>query len=299
MKVTIDDAIAVVLGPESVENLRLASALRTLLGAERVARDLEAEHAAARLDAAESTPAVVFVDVYGFDLGTITHWIGGVRERHPHVVFCTYVDDAVDAPRRSELPEDWARRLEHYYALHRVEDDEEFETDLRLAWRQAAWEAVHDLTSEPIRLTRPFAEGILPTAQEARPPSDATVFASYSHADWPSVSGVVEYLADAGLRIWIDRGSIVGGDDWFDAVGDALKQCRACLLFLSPDAVRSKYVKIEYRFFLNKDKPIVPVLIRDTDDLPAELSNIQYFDFSREPGDRSYDELTLALRRLL
>jgi hypothetical protein len=114
------ETTAVVLGPETMANLRLSETLRRLLGSRRVVRYLEIPHLFAFLDDRVETPTVAFVDLFGFDLGSITSAIGEVRNAHPRVVFGMYMDADIWRTRRTQLPGEWAHRLAHYYRLLRL-----------------------------------------------------------------------------------------------------------------------------------------------------------------------------------
>lgn len=296
---SVAETTAVVLGPETMANLRLSEALRRQLGSQRVMRHLEIPHLLAFLGDRVETPTVVFVDLFGFSLSSITSAIGDVRTSHPRVVFALYT--AVDTwrTRRAELPGEWADRLKHYYMLHHISDDDEFELNVRFGFRRTSVEAEYNFGHEPIRITERFTVGVLPSTSAVATPamSGGTVFVSYSRGDWEEkVAALTGQLRQSGFQLWVDQDFLVGGDDWMDAVGEALKKCAVCLLCMSPAAVQSKYVKMEYRFFFNNDKPIVPVMVRPLADIPPELSSTQFLDFSGE-GAAPYDALRHAIVR--
>ena len=109
------------------------------------------------------------------------------------------------------------------------------------------------------------------------------IFLSYGREDWDEfVEGLVRMLRDEGFNVWVDQHLLRGGDDWMAAINEALARCPVMVLCLSPDAVASKHVKLEYRYFFNEDKPIVPVLCRPAV-LPAEIRGLQYLLYS-EPA---------------
>jgi hypothetical protein len=294
-----DQTCVAVVGGDSLENLRLADLLRKMIGRERVFRHLETEHLLTFLDKHAEIPVVVFIDIFSFELPHVTEVIDEVRLRHPRVVFSLYMDPDEWRNRRVELPGDWSTRLGHYYHLYKVPDDEEFDPIVREAFREASSEAQYNFGHEPIRITRNFDAGVLApdSSSEARPIGDETVFVSYSRSDWERVVlALTRRLRQDGFQLWVDHGFLVGGDDWMDAIGEALKTCGVCLLAISPEAMRSRYVKMEYRFFFNNDKPIVPVLVRPISELPPELSGIQYIDLTIESTSQ-YDELHHVLVR--
>ncbi len=113
-------------------------------------------------------------------------------------------------------------------------------------------------------------------AQAAAP----QVFLSYSRADWQSyVEPLLRRLESEKLLIWVDQYAIRGGDDWLDGINLGLDKCRLLLLCITPEALNSRYVKMEYRYFIEEDKPVIPVLCKEAK-LPAELRGIQYIPYA-------------------
>jgi hypothetical protein len=121
----------------------------------------------------------------------------------------------------------------------------------------------------------------LVTHPAASPVDDGTVsvFLSYSRQDWDQyASPLVERLRSEGVHVWVDQHTIDSGDDWMDEINEALQQSECLVLCVSPEALASKYVKMEYRYFISENKPILPVLCREAD-FPAELRGIQYVTY--------------------
>jgi hypothetical protein len=105
------------------------------------------------------------------------------------------------------------------------------------------------------------------------------IFVSYSRDDWWHYAWpVVQLLREKQFNVWIDQELIQGGEDWLDTINKALADCSCLVLCVTPQALRSKYVKIEYRYFLDKGKPIVPLICEESE-LPAELMRIQTLSF--------------------
>lgn len=76
--------------------------------------------------------------------------------------------------------------------------------------------------------------------------SEKFVFISYSHQNKQLVEDSASYLIDEGVRLWYDR-SFTVGDEWSTDVENLLKHenCRAVILFCSPDAILSENVAKE------------------------------------------------------
>jgi TIR domain len=114
---------------------------------------------------------------------------------------------------------------------------------------------------------------------EADPLAPATVFVSYGRKDWKKfVRPRVIQLRKAGLKVWLDQQKLHGGEQWLDEIDTALNTCERMVLFVSPNSVESKWVKKEYRTFLDKEKILIPVLCRETR-IPFELQDIQRLPF--------------------
>ena len=64
------------------------------------------------------------------------------------------------------------------------------------------------------------------------------------------------------------------------------------VLCVSPDALDSPYVRMEYRYFFHKKKIIFPIICRETR-MPAELVGIQHVLYEEAEG------LVRRLKRLV
>ena len=60
------------------------------------------------------------------------------------------------------------------------------------------------------------------------------IFISYSRTDSQFVDALIGEFDRRGLKVWIDRESIEGGAAWRAAISEAIRECRAFLLVLSP-----------------------------------------------------------------
>jgi TIR domain len=77
-------------------------------------------------------------------------------------------------------------------------------------------------------------------------------------------------LRGAGIPVWHSGSSIVGAQQWHDEIGEALMRCDWFVVLLSPDSVKSRWVRLELGFALRDaryDKHIIPVLLKPCDHL--------------------------------
>jgi len=113
----------------------------------------------------------------------------------------------------------------------------------------------HDVTKEE-------AHSLLPpfTAYHGDEPY---IFVSYSHQDKAIVYPELMRLHEAGYRIWYDEG-IVPGEDWTENIETALLGCSLFIVFLSSNAVKSKFVKREMHLAVDRDKTCLTVYLEET-----------------------------------
>ena len=95
------------------------------------------------------------------------------------------------------------------------------------------------------------------------------VFVSYAHADKPIVYECMNWLRNNGVDMWYDEGIPPAGE-WVEEIATAIKGSRLFLVFISPHAVDSRYVRSEVGYALSLDKDILSIYLKETD-LPAGL----------------------------
>lgn len=111
--------------------------------------------------------------------------------------------------------------------------------------------------------------------------SPQTVFVSYSRRDWSEyVLPLIERLNKEGITTWVDQHLLKNGDNWLDEINYALEKCNRLILCISPEALASRFVKMEYRYFVAQGKQVYPLICRETP-LPIELQGIQYLPYQK------------------
>jgi pSer/pThr/pTyr-binding forkhead associated (FHA) protein len=125
------------------------------------------------------------------------------------------------------------------------------------------------------------------------------IFVAYAPDDWRlMVSPLTLNMQDAGLKVWVDQYLVQGSPEWRAAIEQALSECRAMVLVVSPQSLGSSYVKMEYRFFLKNEKPIIPVICKPVKTIPVELSKLRPVNYSVEDPKRSFHKLLFELKQL-
>ena len=147
-----------------------------------------------------------------------------------------------------------------------------FETGRRIA-RDCLERWGPELAGEPRRLHHPEMQAARSHDEQAVATASAMMqgfanrlskfarnqlFISYSHRDqkWLDVikAPLAPYVELRGLKVWDDR-DIAPGDAWRKTIADALAHTRVALLLVSPDFLKSEFIRDEeLRYFLDAAK---------------------------------------------
>ncbi|MEW5959286.1 MAG: toll/interleukin-1 receptor domain-containing protein [Chloroflexota bacterium] len=124
------------------------------------------------------------------------------------------------------------------------------------------------------------------------------VFISYSHRDEEFVFKLATDLEERGAEVWIDRGDIRAGAEWRQTIANAVRNCQAFILVISPDAVQSEYVARELSMAEASHKPIFPLIYRKTrlpQMMAGQLEGFQYLSFGRGGYEHNLADLVAGL----
>lgn len=109
-----------------------------------------------------------------------------------------------------------------------------------------------------------------------------SIFVSYSSEDRPFAVGLTKALQKLGANVWIDRLGIGLGENWDNAIEEALEKSETFMVILSPTSVESRNVQDEVSIAINRDKKFVPILIKQCE-LPMRWQRRQYADLLNDP----------------
>ena len=127
------------------------------------------------------------------------------------------------------------------------------------------------------------------------PDTPINIFISYAHADSAFVDRIDTDLRQQGFATWVDRQRLAGGQRWRRELQVAVERTQVLLIVLSPDAVASDNVQIEYDYALAEHKVVIPLYYRQCN-VPMELRAIQWIDF-RHRYEQGFEALLDALHR--
>ncbi len=119
------------------------------------------------------------------------------------------------------------------------------------------------------------------------PATSLDVFISYSHTDADFARKLNDALQLQGKTTWFDQESIGAGADFQQAIHQGIETADNFLFVLSPDSINSPSSLDEADYAAKLNKRVIAVLHHPVNpaDLPSELTQIQWIDFSRQGGD--------------
>jgi hypothetical protein len=127
-------------------------------------------------------------------------------------------------------------------------------------------------------------------------PAKRNVFLSHSNKHRAFVTRLAAILKRHGIQYWYSGTDIVGAQQWHDEIGRALAGSNWFLLVLTPDSVRSEWVKRELFFALDQQRyrnRIIPLLRKrcNPKKLSWTLNSFERVDFT--------DDFAAGCRQLL
>ena len=134
----------------------------------------------------------------------------------------------------------------------------------------------------------------VPSAPRPDESAKGFIFVSYQHGDAPAVRRIIEQLQSWSYPVWYDRG-IPGGTEWDAWIEKKVEASGLLLLFLTPRAVESRYVRREVKFADALAKPLVALQLEPSPlrhGLAMLLTQYQILD-SRSP--QFLDDLRRAI----
>jgi WD40 repeat protein len=120
------------------------------------------------------------------------------------------------------------------------------------------------------------------------------VFLSHAGADKESVKAIARRLNESSIPTWLDEWNLIPGDSWVDALGQALKKCSGCAVFLGPGGEapwqHEEILSALNRAVRDRSFRVVPVLLPGTprerlSHLPEFLANRHGVEFTKGLDD--------------
>jgi len=104
------------------------------------------------------------------------------------------------------------------------------------------------------------------------------IFISYTSEDEELANDVAARLTEAGHEVWYSGARVLPGDNAALQIGGALEESDAMIVLVSPQAMRSAWVRQEINYALGSPKyagRVIPVLVEPTDEIPWILEKLK------------------------
>ena len=119
-----------------------------------------------------------------------------------------------------------------------------------------------------------------------QPRNPKQVFLSHAHEDADLAKRLAQDLREAGLSVWMTPDSVQPGEQWASAIERGLDESKIFLVLLTPNSVKSRWVKKETLHALENEDvfTITPVLAKlcDVNQLSRFLNQIQHINLERD-----------------
>jgi eukaryotic-like serine/threonine-protein kinase len=120
------------------------------------------------------------------------------------------------------------------------------------------------------------------------------VFISYSRKDLVFVERLTKDLQAAGLEVWYDLSGLDGGTRWGREIQNAIDNCQAFVVVLSPNSVESEWVEKEFMYANSLKRRIIPILLQPCK-TPMWFINLHFIDVQGDNYDRNFWVILKAL----
>ncbi|MBI5958387.1 MAG: toll/interleukin-1 receptor domain-containing protein [Chloroflexi bacterium] len=121
------------------------------------------------------------------------------------------------------------------------------------------------------------------------------IFISYTRDDEQFAKHLADTLCETGANVWLDIYNARPGRHWARSIEQALAESKMMIVVLSPAALESAHIAVEWQAYLEAYRPVIPVMSRRCDP-PGPLRTRRPVDFTREQNfNRAFHELTNRL----
>jgi hypothetical protein len=120
------------------------------------------------------------------------------------------------------------------------------------------------------------------------------LFVSHSKSDGDFAELLKLKFEREGHDAWVDTDRLGPGLDWRTEIDQAIRDARAVLAIMSPEARASEYVTYEWAFAWGCGTKVIPIMLRQTT-LHPRLATLQYLDFTNRiarPWRQLFDVLS-------
>ncbi len=124
------------------------------------------------------------------------------------------------------------------------------------------------------------------------------IFISFAHEDYEFAAQIRKVLLNERFILNIDKENIKVGENIKQIILNEIKSSSIFIFLISKNSIKYQFVKNELEYAIENGKKILPVLIEKNVDIPEELKDIQFADFT-ENKEEAISKLIRALKHNL
>ena len=153
--------------------------------------------------------------------------------------------------------------------------------------------AMHSALAKLNSIIKPTTTPQYPTSEYNKTSTakmEHDVFISYSRLDNNYVDSIQEVLAKNNIKYWIDIDGIYSGENWKEAVVDAIDYAKVIIFISSEHSNSSPSVIRELSYAVKQGKTIIPIMVDDTPfakSIKLDISDIDHITFDSINDDKS------------
>lgn len=137
-----------------------------------------------------------------------------------------------------------------------------------------------------------------PTLPTALKPGDLKdhVIVAYARQHWDEIAApLYAALRKAGLKTWADQYLERGSDQWIIDSEQAQAEGLLLVVIVTPESLESRYVRGYYRYFFNRDKPIIALVYQPVAALPPEMAKARSVIFNPDDPQRAFQRVIFEI----
>lgn len=128
---------------------------------------------------------------------------------------------------------------------------------------------------------------------------ESHVLVTYAREDWErAVASLVDQLHQAEIETWVDQYMEEGSSDWQAATEQARLECWLLVVVVSPGAMRSEWVRRNWRHFQNREKPIILLVLEPVERLPMGAKKLTHIQYNPGIPEVAAQQLASEIKRL-
>ena len=123
------------------------------------------------------------------------------------------------------------------------------------------------------------------------------VFINYAHSDLNAVEQIAMFLSSENHDVGSEK-QVLPSHDWATSLSEQIASAEVVIYAISPDTLASEWCNWCLVQAIQRGKPIIPALLRESASLPESLATLPYIDVAGGMSDEDKDALKNALSDL-